>query len=49
MKKLPDMSWRHVVATLIVTAGIFFTAWQAPLVLVIIIGLCFITKGMYNE
>ena len=37
--KLPKMSWAHVGATLIVTAGIFATAWQAPLVLVVLAGL----------
>jgi len=32
------MTWPHVVALLILSAAFFFTAWQAPLVLVMIVG-----------
>ena len=40
------MTWKHVVAILIVTAGFFFTAWQAPTILILAIGFCvwFITR-----
>ena len=39
------MTWKHVVTVLILTAGFFFTAWQAPLALVILIGSAiFLTK-----
>lgn len=44
--KIPRLTWPHVVAILVVTAGIFATAWQAPLALVV---LALIAAFLYRE
>ena len=41
------MTWKHVVAILILTGGFFATAWKAPLVLVLLflLGAWLVTRG----
>jgi hypothetical protein len=36
---LPNLTWQHVVAILILSAMLFFMAWQSPLVTVLVLWL----------